>query len=274
MEIYLKSIVKQLRNYSLTLDRTTLFVDKPWALIDEDFEIQRLIFKRDKELILSKNGRAQIGKWDYFPEAKSLLINRGPNDSILCNEAFIDQGVLVLHLDGTDNKFYVLANENIVKDLDAIKYLKELRYQKLKIVGRPLADGRILEIQDGDDVYKEIGKNVSIDANQIEDGRYHLSTEKKCFDIKNGKVFKVLFEKSYINPTNDEITLFQDNSWEISYGDEVYMYSKPVKDGLINFSLKDNLVVRNGKVIRIESKNPIIRFLSKKWRQFWNIYKE
>lgn len=90
MKLYLKSIVNQLRNYSSTLDKTSILVDKPWALIDEEFEMQKLIFKKNKELILSKNGQVQIGKWDYFPEAKSLLIDRN-SDKILCNEAFIDK---------------------------------------------------------------------------------------------------------------------------------------------------------------------------------------
>jgi hypothetical protein len=28
---------------------------------------------------MSKNGQVTIGKWDYFGEAKSLLIDRGAN---------------------------------------------------------------------------------------------------------------------------------------------------------------------------------------------------
>ena len=93
-------------------------MDKPWALIDSDLEIQKLIFKKNNELILSKDGQVKIGKWDYFPEAKSLLIDR-EEDKILCNEAFIDDAVLVLKMDGTSNNYFVLANENIIPDLDA-----------------------------------------------------------------------------------------------------------------------------------------------------------
>ena len=50
--------------------------------------MQKLIFRKNKELIMSKNGQVTIGKWDYFGEAKSLLIDRGAN-IILCNEGFI-----------------------------------------------------------------------------------------------------------------------------------------------------------------------------------------
>jgi hypothetical protein len=128
MKIYLKSIVSQLRNFSATLEKASILIDKPWALIDEEFEMQKLIFKKNKELILSKNGQVQIGKWEYFPEAKSLLIDRSSDkkDIILCNEVFIDEGVMVLRIDGLENRFFLLANENIVPDLDAIKYLNKL----------------------------------------------------------------------------------------------------------------------------------------------------
>ncbi len=95
----LNNLVNQLKNYSATLEKANLLIDKPWTIIDEDNEIQRLIFKKDETLVLSKNGQAEIGKWDYFPEAKALLIDRGA-DKILCNEAYIDEEILILKLDG------------------------------------------------------------------------------------------------------------------------------------------------------------------------------
>ena len=69
---------------------------------------------------MSKDGQVNMGKWDYLPEAKSLLIDRG-KDTILCNEGFIDEAVMILKMDGTNNNFFVLANENIVPDLDACR---------------------------------------------------------------------------------------------------------------------------------------------------------
>ena len=97
------------------------------------------------------------GKWDYFPEAKSLLIDRG-TDKILCNEAMIDDGVLIMKLDGTNNQFFVLANENIVPDLDVRRYLIKLRRKKLYLYARTLNDGRELEIE----IKKAEGKEVTV----------------------------------------------------------------------------------------------------------------
>ena len=54
MKTYLQNIIPQLKNFSQTLNKTAILINKPWAMIDDEFEIQKLIFKKDKELILSK----------------------------------------------------------------------------------------------------------------------------------------------------------------------------------------------------------------------------
>jgi hypothetical protein len=275
MKEYLKNIVNQLKNYSITLDKTTILIDKPWALIDEEFELQKLIFKKDKELILSKNGQVQIGKWDYFPEAKSLLIDRN-TDKILCNEAFIDKGVMVLKLDGTENRFFILANENIIPDLDAKKYLRQLRNQKLCITETILADGTTIEIQREEDQYEraKVGNVVSIDTETIDDGKYQLNEREKYIEIQKGKIHKILIDTRYTNPDNHEIIIQQQDIWEIKNGDYVFMLGKPVETGCINFSNSKNLIVRNGKVVRLERKNPLTRSLSKLWKKIFNSYNE
>jgi hypothetical protein len=119
---YLKNISKELKNYSRSLDKTSILINKPWAVIDEEFQLQKLIFKKDKTLIMSRNGKVTEGRWDYFSEAKSLLIDRG-DDKILCNEVFINEGIIILKLDGTQKEVFALANENLVPDLNIKAYI-------------------------------------------------------------------------------------------------------------------------------------------------------
>ena len=272
MNIYLKSIVKDLRNHTASIEKGNLLIDKPWASIDEEQEMLKLIFKKNKELILSKNGQVQIGKWDYFPEAKSLLIDRN-TDKILCNEAFIDKGVMVLRLDGTDNRFFILANENIIPDLDANRYLKELRHQTLKIVESKLADGRILEIHRNEQYERaEVGNHVTVDAEILEDGKYQLAKVEKYIEVRDGMIYKILTETTYINPDNVEIKIQQADNYKVKSGDEVFMSGKLVGSMVINFSKNRNLVVKKGKVVRFESKNAIAKFTSKLWNQIWGNY--
>lgn len=267
MNIYLKSIVRQLKNHSATLERTSIFLDKPWALIDDDLEMQKLIFKGNKELILSKNGQVQMGKWDYFPEAKSILIDRGNNDRILCNEAFIDKGVMILRKDGTDNNFFILANENIVPDLDANRYLKELRYQKLKILETKLVDGRVLEVQrEYDDWHiPEVGSPVTEEAEPIEDGKYQLENMRQYFEVKEGRIFKILTEKTYTNPQGQEIVIQQQDNTKITQGDYVFMFGILVENGIIDFSKSKNLIVKDGIARYLEPKNKLSLWFFKLW---------
>jgi hypothetical protein len=275
MNLYLKSIVNQLRNYSDVLDITSMIINKPWALVDEGFEVQKLIFKSNKELVLSKNGQVQFGKWDYFPEAKSLLIDRSA-DVILCNIAFIDKGVIILKLDGTENRFFMLANENIVPDLNAKNYLKQLRYQKLNIEEAVLSDGRILEIQreEGQHYTAQVGNTVSIDAEIIDDGKYQFAETNKYLEVEKGLILKILTETTYSNPDNQQIVIQQQDNLKIRNGDYVFMFGKPIENAVLNFSRSKNLIVRAGKVVRFESKNSLIKCISKVWKKTFDDYND
>ena len=61
MKIFLQNIVSGLKYYSKSLDKISILIDKPWALLDSDLEIQKLVFKKNKELIMSKDGKVSIG---------------------------------------------------------------------------------------------------------------------------------------------------------------------------------------------------------------------
>lgn len=272
MKTYLSSISKQLKNYSLSLDKQSILIDKPWALIDEEFEMQKLIFKKNKELILSKNGIVQEGKWDYFPEARSLLIDR-KTDKILCNEAFIDTGVMILKLDGTKDRFFILANENKVPDLDAIGYLKRIRYERLNIAEAKLNNGQVLEVHK-DYYYAEpsVGQPVTIDAQPVQDGKYQLAKPNTFYEVRNGCIFRILTERKYENPQGQQIIVQQKDSWKVRNGDYAFINGEQVGTEVLNFSKRKNLVVRNGVVVRLERKNSFMRWLSKMWKKLLNDY--
>lgn len=261
MKLYLQGIAQQLSHFSASLNTTSLFLDKPWALIDEESKVQKLIFKRNKELVLSKNGQVQFGKWEYYAEARSLLIDRN-YDKILCNESFIDKGIMILKVDGTDNKFFVLVNENIVPNLNADKYLKSLRYKKLHILETKLDNGKILEVQRPEDWSTPIvGNPVSMNALPVEDGKYNLEDPNKIFEIRQSKILKILTSHEYTNPDGHTVIIQQQYSRLISKGDYVYYMGRPVKNGTINFSKTKNLIVKDGILVKKESKNKVIKWL-------------
>lgn len=254
MKIYLQHLVNELRNFSKSLDKKSILINKPWALIDSDFEIQKLIFKKNKELIMSKDGQVVVGTWDYFPEAKSLLIDRG-KDKILCNEGFIDEAVMVLKLDGTKNNFFVLANENLVPDLDVYKYLKELRYRNLNIVTRKLTNGKTLEIiRFGDDIINpkiKIGSSVTIDADSISDGTYKTENSKEKYLIKNSIIVSIIHEVIYKTKNGMEIMIEQNNQKNYIAGESIWLNGKEAPDGKYKIIGRRKIVVKDGKIFKI-----------------------
>ena len=178
-----------IKNFTKSLRKKNLLVEKPWALVDDDGKIQKLIFKSDKGLILSKNGKVTEGSWDYFPEAKSLLIDR-VTDKLLLNEEFIDDNVLILKKDGTDNEYFALANENVIPDYNIPKYLNTLKCEREDIKERNLLDGSVIQIWEATNA--AMNTKIEIrdkDYNYFEagDGKYITEDKKFTYSTKNGR---------------------------------------------------------------------------------------
>jgi hypothetical protein len=125
MLLYIKNLLPRLRQYSQTLDKIELLVEHPWVLIDDEGNQQKYIFRRGGKLILSFNGRVSFGTWEYLPSARSLLIDLDEG-TILLNHDFVDPAVMILKMDGNKDKPFVLANENLIPDMDVVRHLEEL----------------------------------------------------------------------------------------------------------------------------------------------------
>lgn len=242
MKVYIENILNRLKNYSLTLDKSSILVDKPWALIDDENEVQKLIFKRNNELVLSKNGKVQDGSWEYFPEAKSLLINRGGN-KILCKELYIDENLLFLKLDGTSNQYFSLANENVIPDLDITRYLKEVWYSKFNILEVKLLNGNVIEVHRGSDKeYPKVGNQVTQETLEVKNGNYLLSNSHLCYNIENGLIKEIYYEYIYSSFNGEDIYILQFNNSGFSIGDFVNLKDARVPDGIIDIILNESLL--------------------------------
>lgn len=132
MKEFLKDIFPRIIKYSKQLDDQSILTDKPWLLFSDDSDIRELwIFKRNHELIVSRDGFAEKGSWEYIPEAKSLYIEIG-NVRRLINQAFVDDVVLLLRLDG-GKEFITLANEKKIDEVFKIERYLDDKYQKIQI---------------------------------------------------------------------------------------------------------------------------------------------
>lgn len=250
MKIYLQNIVKDLKQFSESLDKQTMLINKPWALIDSELGIQKLIFKKNKELILSKDGQVTEGKWDYFPEAKSLLIDRG-FDKILCNETYIDDSILVLKMDGKKDDFFVLANENNLPDLDAYAYLRSLYYDKYGIQATPLADDRNIQIKPNNNNSIGSGSTVTIDDLKAPDGIYITKDGTQKIIVLDNKIVAIAYLKKYKLDNGEVIIIEHKNLSLIEVGCSISINNQSIPNGeyLIENGYKklyvfDNLITR------------------------------
>jgi len=194
MNDILKYYARSLSNSTLSLKKMAILLEKPWILIDEDGEVQKLIFKKDKGLILSKNGKVVIGSWDYFPEAKALLIDR-VNDKLLLKEQYIDDNVLILKTDGTENDFYALANENTLSYAKIPQYLNLIKCKQFNIKEIKLFPKNILQIHQGQSGYGN-GKYVEVIDEAfgnifVSDGKYLVGDKSQTYHIQDNKVIAV-----------------------------------------------------------------------------------
>jgi len=190
MKQYLYDIVNRISQFSERLDSESVLIDKPWVIIDSDLQQHKYIFKRGGELIMSLNGKVQIGTWEFLAGAKSLLIDR-IHDKILLNQSFIDEAIMILKIDGQNKDFFIMANEQRIPDLNVLKYLRTVEQDKLNVIWKRMEDGRSLEIYRKGHYYVTEGMPVTIDGGKAENGVYKDKGNKNVYEIEDGKIKRI-----------------------------------------------------------------------------------
>ena len=127
---YLVNLLPRLRQFSQSLEQSELFVDKPWVMLDDDGQRQTYIFRRGGELLMSLDGVVQMGSWEYIAPAESILIDRKV-DKLLLNHFFFTEALLVLARDGRPDSKFILANRQLIPDLDVAGYLRTFEARQL-----------------------------------------------------------------------------------------------------------------------------------------------
>lgn len=248
MKIYLQSILNELKQYSKSLDKESMIINKPWALIDSNMGIQKLIFRKNGELILSQDGLIQDGSWDYLAEAKCVVINRGV-DKLLLNELYFDDTVLILKVDGNSNSYFVLANENKLPDLDAYSYLEKLYCQKNNLLQVPLENDGYLYIKVDEDRFFGVGSDVNYNLKSISSGDYLIKEENKKISVADSKIQAIYHINKYQIEGGNCIEIEQNDKDIICSGEKVQLNGNNIESGIF---------LINEKQLRIHVSNSII----------------
>ena len=129
MKTYLMSIPKSLKGVSDKLNVKSLLCEKTWIVFHEETKVI-FIFQKGGSLIVSQNGEAAKGQWEYIKSNKTILIE-AEDVMLLLHPTFVDDVLFVLQQDGTDAYLILIDEEKIDKFVQKTTatindYLKEI----------------------------------------------------------------------------------------------------------------------------------------------------
>ena len=234
----IKGYLNKITVHSESLSRTEKYINKPWVHIDSDGNYHKYIFNPDGDLFMSFNGKVEIGKWKYLTEANLIFIDR-LKDKIMLKQSFFDESVMILKIDGTNEDLFILANENIIPDLDVSKYLSTLIFDIKNIDSSTFYNVKLIN---GDDLkihreklnYTTIGMSVLLLDNNAPDGDYYASgnLDHKLlgYHIEDSTI-KGLFWLFTYNTSKGIFKINQTNEYNFSLGDRVLLNDNPAPNG-------------------------------------------
>lgn len=255
MREYINSLLPRIKQFSDSLDKKSILIEQPWVMIDNQGDFEKLIFKSNNELIMSLNGIVTIGRWEYLPSAKSLLIDRTTN-KVLLNQVFVEKALLVLKYDGFSDKYFILANQNIIPDLNVEDYLKSIFYKQYHIAIIESTDGQTYEIvRHADNEFVGIiGQMVLKNAKAVYEGSFQAKGSDIKYHIQNGKINKL--SETIDFETMDGRKLVIEIFFQYNYeknpkkGDIVRLNNNRIApDGIYRLSRFKKINVKNGMIV-------------------------
>jgi hypothetical protein len=134
-----KNLFNRVQNYQKNLEYTELFVDKPWALVNEENEaLCEYEFYRDGKLMVSKQGLVSWGTWEATPATQRLVISNEGFQKLF-NNKFYDDVLMMFWESGSPEKVMVFVNQSKLPDLMYQNYLRTLEESKKPQI-RPLTE--------------------------------------------------------------------------------------------------------------------------------------
>lgn len=216
MQFYLQSILPRLQRFSKQLNDEANFVEIPWAYLDDNGVKITYLFRRNNDLLVTKQGEVATGRWEYLPSMQSLLIDY-EGKRRMYNQGFLDKTVLLLRKEGTE-LLLPLANVSLLPDLNIGRYLEQRISEKVE--GATYSDSKYSDANKAKRSYRELttktgsklivwennqfpgdytipGLKVTTEDHQtpIPDGEY-ITTYGDTIIIVSGKVKEIVSEKS------------------------------------------------------------------------------
>lgn len=257
MKDYLKSWIPRIQSFSLKLDKLSKLYNQPWVLVNDINDFIKIIFQEKGKLLVSKNGVVSNGSWELISTANSILLDIS-GEKRLYNHEFIDNGLMILKLDGNTTDFFVLANQNIIPDLDVLNYLdanyskpihvnKKSTFKPLYEKELPLTNGNVLQI------VKNLGyfgsTEVKINHKHVPDGFYRLSDSNIAYEIQGSRIKMEYYIEKFKQDNGLFIEVGGNRISGITKGSPVWLNGNEAPDGQYKKGWFAKIEVRNGRII-------------------------
>lgn len=120
MKTYISDIIPRIQRYSYRLDDLTKLTNQHWVSIGDIGQTKCVyIFRKNNQLLISKNGIVDKGTWEYLGN-QSLLFDTDEG-SFLLKHGFFDQNIIALKLDSTNNYAFFVNETKYDKELNKIE---------------------------------------------------------------------------------------------------------------------------------------------------------
>jgi hypothetical protein len=255
LKLYLQNLIPRLQQFSKSLDKKELFVDKSWVLIDEENDRHQYIFERDGNLIMSFNGQVIQGSWRYIAASDALLLNRRV-DEVLLKSAFVDNGIMLLRMDNYDNTTpLILVNEAVIPDLDIERHLSNIIIQNLHLKSFSYS-GSTYYYSDPNDTGININTVFYDERFNKTNNSFKIVRGDGEYQVQNGVVAGFFY---IINLNTDKgIIKVKSHYQDISEGDVVYLDNSIASNGsykLYRYKNYKSIYVISGSIYSIEKQN-------------------
>jgi hypothetical protein len=153
---------------------------------------------------------------------------------------------MFLKPDGSSDKPWIFANENLIPDLDIQRYLLNVLIRKMQLTRCTInGETAFSREENGSIIYYD--KDVQ-----------PLNTKIRYFDgknavVRNGKIVRIFYTEIY-SSDKGKLYVEQNSASVVNVGDAVYINGFNATDGIYQISKKTAWVISSGKIVEIKSK--------------------
>lgn len=255
MNDFLKSWIPKLKSYSAELDSLSKLYNQPWVLLNEQDDFVKIIFQPEGKLIVSKNGVVSDGSWQLLQTAQSLLLEIG-SQKRLYNHQFVDDGLLIMKLDGSDDDFFVLTNQRLIPDLN-VEYYLQAKYQRSLNTQAipnekyekeiPLLNGMNLQVIQ----YLGYSGNTEVRINNLipENGFYRATNSNLAFEVNDGRIAMEFYLEKHKQEDGTFIEIGGSRMYGVESGSPVWLGKELAPNGVYKSGWFSTIKVVNGRIV-------------------------